>query len=342
MAPVAPEMEFMAPVPLEMCTALGKFWERQWHMMALLARCPGALDLVHSTPALTFALASNWVFAQNMVKQPLRAARSLLRKRQVDICDWLAFPARPSTIKILRKLTPGAISIEPLLYLRDGLWNEDALRLFQHCPTISQRIIFLVTHPVCRKHFSLRFLIEVAAVEARDDFQWPELIDLHYSAHNADLFRDCPNRVFDSIGAFNEHLDTLHLRDRPSRWVCLPEMVLPRPPLPGTDTIIPLLTGRDLLNEGTAMHNCVASLYRSVINGTSAFYRMTAPERATLSLEREDGVWRLGQLAGPKNSSVSQQAYAAVYSWLGSFLDDPDYAIQKVIVDEAQGTLHIT
>lgn len=58
--------DFAAVVPAfatipdrERCIA-AKFHERRWHVLALMARCPGAADLLEANPALGFALANSW------------------------------------------------------------------------------------------------------------------------------------------------------------------------------------------------------------------------------------------------------------------------------------------
>ncbi len=310
---------FMAPVPAEARQAIGGFAERQWHVMALLARCPGALDLVHSTPALAFALASNWVFAKRPVQQPLRAARSLLRKRQVEICDWLEFPARPSTVSALRKFRGPDISVKSLLYLRDALWDDEIAKVLSHCATITRQLLFAATHPIMRAHVSPRFLRDLDAQKPVPDARYPNL-DLRdalgwFLTGGYRQFRG--PRMLQSIrqlyAAFNAALERPAAASHPAEGD-----IFPAPPFAGSHDIIPLRTGRDFLREGMTMKHCIASLHRAAEEGTSAFYSVLAPERATLLLILDNGVWRVDQLAGAGNKPVSQATWAAVYRWLGS------------------------
>jgi hypothetical protein len=53
---------FTALVPAEVRMELERYAERRWHLLSVMARCPGALDLSRANPALLFALANNWVF----------------------------------------------------------------------------------------------------------------------------------------------------------------------------------------------------------------------------------------------------------------------------------------
>ena len=69
---------FVNMIPEEVRLELLRYSNRKWHLMSILARCPGAMDLSRSNPALLFALASNWAFHRPSVKQPIRAARGLV------------------------------------------------------------------------------------------------------------------------------------------------------------------------------------------------------------------------------------------------------------------------
>ncbi len=118
---LAKSSEFLTPIPEDVVAAVAPYSSRHWHLLNLIARCPGALDLVRATPALAFALASLWAFRNPAPRQPLRAARALLRKRQPEIAAWLGFPSDRSTMRVLRKISPAECSIPNLLHLRDLL-----------------------------------------------------------------------------------------------------------------------------------------------------------------------------------------------------------------------------
>jgi hypothetical protein len=72
---------------------------------------------------------------------------------------------------------------------------------------------------------------------------------------------------------------------------------LPKPPIEGTETIIPLQTGSDLRDEGIAQHNCVGGHVGRVRAGTCYVYRILEPERATLSIiKTPGGEWHIDEL----------------------------------------------
>jgi hypothetical protein len=90
----------------------------------------------------------------------------------------------------------------------------------------------------------------------------------------------------------------------------------PPAPVPGTSSIVPLLNVADLVIEGREQHNCVASYARLARRRQVALYRVLTPERATLSLVREDGVWKSDELETACNRGVSPGTRVAVNHWL--------------------------
>ena len=105
-------------MPDEVRNDLLRYSGRRWHLLSLFARCPGALDLSRSNPGLCYALASNWVFHRPAVKQPVRAARAMVMRKQKQILEWLGFPGTEPARRILAKIMPKALGVASLLYLR--------------------------------------------------------------------------------------------------------------------------------------------------------------------------------------------------------------------------------
>ena len=102
---------FVHSLPREVREELRRYAERKWHLLNLFARCPGALDLSRSNPGLAYALASNWAFHKPAVARPIRAARSLVHKKQKAILEWLGFPATEPARRILAKIRPKSLRL---------------------------------------------------------------------------------------------------------------------------------------------------------------------------------------------------------------------------------------
>lgn len=94
----------------------------------------------------------------------------------------------------------------------------------------------------------------------------------------------------------------------------------PPPPFPGTDTIRPLCTPVELINESIAQRNCVGNrvTYEPHIRkGRCYIYKVVAPERATLSIIRRTGEsWSIGELKAAGNHPVGLGMLRVVRDWL--------------------------
>ena len=92
---------------------------------------------------------------------------------------------------------------------------------------------------------------------------------------------------------------------------------LPAPPFPGIPgTIEPLRSVGDLHEEGRSQRNCVRSYVRDAVAGELALYRVLRPERATLSIERCESGWHLGQLLAVGNSEPREETVDEIGRWL--------------------------
>jgi hypothetical protein len=104
------------------------------------------------------------------------------------------------------------------------------------------------------------------------------------------------------------------------------ERVLPRPekerpwprsPLPETPDIRPITSAEELQREGRKMHHCAGGYVRRAARGECFFYRVVAPERATLAIERGPRGWRILDLKAVCNRKPSAATLRTVQAWLG-------------------------
>lgn len=74
------------------------------------------------------------------------------------------------------------------------------------------------------------------------------------------------------------------------------------------------------------MNSCAAGYAPLVASGRVFLYRVTSPERATVSLERSPQGWRVAQLRGPSNRAVSRATARKAEAWVESTSspDGPD------------------
>ncbi len=335
-------LKWYATIPSEVRQLVHHFPTRQWHMLSFIARCGGpATDLAQSNPALAFALANNWVFHKPAVQRPLRSARSLLAtgKKQRDILKWLGFPETKAARRILAKISQQALSIPTLLYFRDAMAAPELFKAMSHLPVLNAGVIRILTDPRLFQHVSFTLLEELA--HRREENRHPcvayILIDI------LEMMLQEPARFYPQKIRNCEHLARLHdelmygaIPNRPPLWYRnlqppafdidgptveeSPQFLntpFPPPPVPGMDTIVPITTAKDLVEEGEMQHNCVASYIRRVVFHKRYYiYRVLEPERCTLALFLgANNTWCLSELKLAHNRRPKFSTWQAVKTW---------------------------
>ena len=64
------------------------------------------------------------------------------------------------------------------------------------------------------------------------------------------------------------------------------------------------------------MNSCAAGYAPLVASGRVFLYRISSPERATVSVERSPQGWRVAQLRGPSNERVSRATARKAAAWV--------------------------
>ena len=304
---------FMSRVPWDLAARVAQFPEDHWAVLAWLARAgvPGD-DLLVSTPCLALMLARAHSLGRRTARRmPSWALRPYLP--QTDLAGKLGFPAVEPVVRLLRKVAWPAMTVPRLRAFRDGLRAEPELVVrLSHLPKLNANVLAAVGGAGLL--VTPRLLTRLS--EPRHD-------DPHAQVGSAiaDTVRGwrllrprVPPPVFDGLAAARRlHEQIAEELSAHKRWGTLP---FPAPPVEGTDTIVPLRTALDLVAEGREQHNCVASYERLARRGEVALYRVTAPERATLSLVPDGSRWKVSELKGVCNRRVSAATRAAVNRWL--------------------------
>lgn len=298
-------------IPEEVRNELLRYGSRRWHLFCLFARCPGSLDLSRSNPALCYALASNWVFHKPAVRLPLRAARSLIAKKQKHVLAWLGFPGTEPARRIMAKLDPRVLNVRFLLRFREVLGNADLVTWLSHLKQINPGVAEMVTQRRYLPFLTSRLLREASLEAAENRSQsavW--LLDdtLRMSARLPDAVRPPRftsrrqlERVHDELA---RQMGQEWEQNRLNRIDAVP-MPFPCPPFAGTESILPILTPDELHAEGRKMGHCVGVYDERVVQGRCFIYRVTAPVRATMEIFLSDWKgWMPGQLRRVKNKLV--------------------------------------
>ena len=312
---------FLGQIPARVLALIQRSGTRHWHLLALAARCPGAVDLLEAAPAIAWCLASSWVFrAERRVQRPLRSARVLLRRRQRDILRWLGFPGTESCAKLLRRIPPAHLDVLRLLNLRAALHDAGMAKRLAHAPALNAGVLDLAGHPRLASYVTPLLLAEVAA-HPKEQSRSPTARALHAIFKiSAEIGVPPPPRPFSSREAVLECVQHLCREKLMFRHRELLKLRFPEPPVPGIDGIAPILDPVDLFAEGHEQKNCVADMTPAVAAGSSFVYRVTHPERATLALTRHRDGWVLEDVRASCNRDVLRQTRARIRWWLGSLV----------------------
>lgn len=306
---------YTADIPHDVIALVSPFVERHWDLLMLIARCGSpAMDLLRANPALGFMLACNGDFHRVHLTTPMTAARLLLGlgRKQREILDWLEFPPTESTRRIMRKIEHRAITVAALKALRRPLHAPECQKRLAHLPRITKPILQLVGLGHAER-LSPAVLRGIAEGSARRPATVVRLLD--------DTIRmwtrarpGVPLPVFHSVRRLEEEHDRLAALD----WNALTPIKgdFPDPPVPGTDAIVPITSIEMLNEEGRTQRNCVGSYDTRIKHKRVFIYRVVSPTRATLSIVKRAGTWKIDQLEAMGNKDAPRQTYRAVQAWL--------------------------
>jgi hypothetical protein len=307
--------EFFATIPAEVRSAVQSFPTRQWHLLVLAARCEGGLELIRSNPALAFCLSSCWAFRECQSSEAVRIMRRLVARKRRHICEKLGFPAEQRCVNVLQKVACAACSVPWLLSLRERLQEPSLAQSIAHLPTLNVPVLSLLLSNKLSHLATMSLLLEltelgsghagasVCEAAIRDTLMMAEQLG---EAHLLRPFRS------------TDHVVKVHdqLAQRLNRQGLRLDREFPRPPVAGTDAIVPLTTLKMLYGEGAEQHNCAVSRAGLVTGGHAYVYRVLSPERATLELVRSGRKWRLNEIKAGRNGEVRTDTILAVSEWL--------------------------
>ena len=157
-----------AAIPPDVRRQLRKYPNRRWHLLNLFARCPGALELSNRNPALTYMLASNWIFHKPAVTQPIRSARNILRHTDIEILEWLGFPGTDDLLRMLSRIATPCLSTRVLQRLQEsmkrGTLDFDLLNIDR----INTGVVQLATERMFHPHITTALMAEVGRDRSKD------------------------------------------------------------------------------------------------------------------------------------------------------------------------------
>lgn len=306
---------FCATIPVHIRRVVARFPERQWDVLAWVARAglPGE-ELLASNAALAFALANAGDLLGPSASARCTATERLLLpyRRQRDILARLGFPKGEHVRKILRKVLPPVVSVHALTQLRVQLPRRDVAERLVQASVIGSNVMTMVESGTI-EHISIAALRRFANADA---------------AIAADSVSRQVSEAVRVWGTARVDVTTPPApvgRARPARATPAPGMPaagfdkrtdFPPAPFPGTDAIVPILTRAQLSEEGRRQQNCVADCAPQMARGRLAIYRVLSPERCTLSLKLRRDRWVIDQLKTASNKEPRIDTIGAVREWI--------------------------
>lgn len=337
---------FRSEVEEEIVRLVEPFGGYQWALMVLVRNEPWAMDLAVGNPTLAFALANSNLLRGSPPEAAAVQARWYCHKKQRDLLEWLGFPGTEPVARLLRKISPGAVTPSALHRLRLALLADPrTLKLLAPLPTINGDILELATIPKYINLLTPSLLREMAmrspgvsvadrihsGLVVLEQISSPLTTKPFVNLRQVLRFREDAEKEFQAFMLRKEQAKQEAARraeqERLRRWeearlrskkeAELRRLPFPPPPLHGTPDILPL-TSRELLEmEGREQNNCVAMQDLYVRRGGYYVYQVMVPERATLSIYRgRDGCWRRLELKVKNNKSAKAATEQAVDRWL--------------------------
>jgi hypothetical protein len=307
---------FLSAVPAEILEVIRRYPESHFALLKLFGRHPDALDLAETNPALAFLIATREKGRDTSHMPSLPGPAGLLRSKRTLIASHLSFsPPTKSLVRILGKVSPWACRAALLPGLRHVLCKREGVERLRHLPAINLGCLAIASDVALLARVSNSVLLEIASSPEEISKQvTAEKLKSCLALEEAGQIPRLP-RMFHS-------LKKIHVTVLENAEYMHPEAIetlglsIPPPPLPDTQQIRALRSIEDVYEEASEQENCVWSLLPHLVSGKLFLYRVLAPERATLSLDYQDGLYRLEELERACNEPVSPDTEAYVQQWI--------------------------
>lgn len=239
-----------------------------------------------------------------------------------------------NALKLLEKLSPPLLPQGKRSLLRKVAMDAYIMHILRHNPDPTWETLYYAIKATFWDYYNYKAVAKCLQKPAQQELQQYEKI--------LDAVRELDSRWWDIALSGEDtsyrHLDALfdsftrcasvHTMERmcDRAEMQLNKIIRSRnnieisPPFEGTATIIPLTSGQALEEEGADMQHCVGGYAEKMFEGRCYVYKVLAPQRATLSLYRQDGAWQLGELRGVHNADVDEQTHQYVQQWFTATL----------------------
>lgn len=307
-------------LPADVTSVLRQFSSLQCRLLHVIGQFPECAEMAGSAPIL-FWLASN-----TLGPAPSKAnVRKLYTRRRVSILELFCAASSRSHLKFLSKILEFGYSFKDLELLRLILNDGEFLKKVRHYRQINW--------PVLKVFYSQRYVMDLgcakdclAADSCRDAFRYlykvcRDIRDIRMMCKMLEC--ENPER---QVFAMKSPFQIRNLHDKIARELSKKEKEtiiahygenFPPSPLKETKDIEYISNVDDLLEEGLVMRHCVGEFVYQALRGDVLIYRVHAPERATMAVQRSaDGDYRIEQVKLYRNGKASKEAWEIIKRWL--------------------------
>ena len=310
----------------ELHQIVDRFPDQKEAVFSLIQDFKEAAPLLATNPALAvcIALAPKWDLLVGDYTGDVRL--HLLGIKRRDACLMLGFPGNEATVQILSKITPEACTVPNLMRLRRTLLKQDVTKILRHMPVIDPNMVSVALLWRWKGWASQGLFRELAdgfdgrnfcnqdAQLLDDTMRMVELIGIPILPLPSILAaRHLHDRLVPEI---NRRRDPDDIEPEAQLYGEVLSVIFPPSPIPGNDWIEPITTPEILAEEGREQHHCVTIMAQEIADGVLYVYRITSPERATLSIIKIQDVWEIDQLYCAYNENVSGETSRKVMEWL--------------------------
>jgi hypothetical protein len=306
---------YCAAIPASIRQRVAVYPERHWEVLRWVSESGLAgEELLESNSALAFAVAIGENLSRCESPTSYRQRRHRLAYRaQRELQALLGFPSTERARRSLRKVCPSAVTVERLKRLRIWLADTVISARLAHVSRINAGVMAILEEgnignigPAALEEVARQSDVQAVQMAGR----LAEAIRLWRTA--GQFVR--PPQVM----SLNEVRDQQSAMLAKAHHLLFEQITFPSPPIPGTESIVPITSKGILQLEGQLQHNCVADYADEIALGRYAVYRVLRPERATVGLKWVKDHWALDQVACAWNRLPSFESSRAVQVWFNA------------------------
>lgn len=340
----SPLGRFVETIPSYVREAVEPFDCYQTVMLRLAAGSRAGMDLLYGNRVLLWLIAE----AAASPRVTTREIRDFLRWRQRQTLRHLTGNGSEAAVRFLRKLEVRDGDYLDLRLVKSAVAQEAMVRQFFRCVTISVHALCVVRQfPEIAQTRLIEEIVHdptyTRATATLHATQWRRnWLEVHVLARRLGI-----GGVKNALGRCTQARQLERLVER---WRACdarlngtrPNTDFPPPPVPGTALIQPLCDEEALREEGRVMEHCVGDLSERVRTWDAYFYRVLAPERATMEVEIGGGAPRIARLSLKANGAPGPATWAAVGAWLWQHVQAlaPNHPADRSIVSMDRNLCH--